>query len=222
MSCESLQNSTSTDARNDSSLSVDRVQNTLIYGLYNLVNTIYEDDTSILEKCNDVFKNPKTKKASNTITTKQQGEDLPEFNEAFEYLALALKKKVILVIDAVEMISDLEEEEFATALLGLLERDGVHVRIIASSFSGSKFYGALDKNDTPHLTLSNYNRDDIELTIKTKLMRMPGWSDAEKEEAQKAILDKTAGGSDFKYAVQVAIPFLEEPWQRPLCNRLKQ
>ena len=49
---------------------------------------------------------------------------------------------------------------------------------------------------------------------------MPGWSDAEKEEARKAVIEKA--GSDFKYAIKVALPFLEEPWQRPRSNRLKQ
>jgi hypothetical protein len=49
---------------------------------------------------------------------------------------------------------------------------------------------------------------------------MPGWSEAEQEEAYQAIIDKT--GSNFKYALQVAMPFLKEPWQRPLSNRLKQ
>lgn len=219
LSCESLQNSTASDARNDSSLSADRVKNTLVARLYDLVNTIYENDTAVLEKCNDVFKNPKATKLTSPLTH-QKGEDNPDFEESFESLARALNKKVILVIDAVQMILDSEEEEFATTLLRLLRRDGVHVRIIVSSVSDSKFYSALDKTGTPHLTLSEHNRKDIESTIKAKLIRMPGWSDAEKEEAQKKIIEKT--GPDFTYAVHVAIPFLEEPWQRPLRNRLNQ
>lgn len=221
VSCESLQNSNASDARTDSSLSKDRVQKTIVYGVYNFVNTIYEGNTTILEKCNDVFKNTKSKKNSaSTMTAKQKGEDLPEFDEALESLAQALDKKIILIIDAVDLISDQEEEGFANALLDLLKIEGLQVRIIVSSFSGSKFYSSLDKNGTPHLSVSDHNRSDIESTLKAKLISLPGWSDAEKEEAQKAVLEKT--GSDFKYAVHVAIPFLEEPWQRPLSNRLKQ
>jgi len=221
LSCETLQNSTGSDARNDSSVSSTRVQNTLVYNLYDLANRAYEGDAPILEKCNTVFTNPKEKKSSSILMKGQKVEDLlPDLDEAFESLALALNKKIFLVIDAVELISEAEEEAFANALQSLLNVSSIHVRILVSCFSGCKFYSALEKKETPQLTLSEYNQKDIRDTIKGKLRTMPGWSDAEREEAHSKIVEKS--GSHFKYAMQVAIPFLEEPWQRPLSNRLKQ
>ncbi|KAH6690215.1 hypothetical protein BKA61DRAFT_286666 [Leptodontidium sp. MPI-SDFR-AT-0119] len=220
VSCESLQNSTGLDARNDSSLSSARVKNTIVYNLYEKAYSDQENDSALLDKCNEVFHNSKKKKASSALTQHQIADELPEFDEALESLAQALNKKVIIVIDAVEMISDDEEESFAYSLQELLERTGVHARIIVSAFSGCKFYSTLEKNNIPDLSLGENNREDIAYTTKLKLRGLPGWSDAEKEEAQKAIVDKA--GSDFKYVVKVALPFLEEPWQRPLSNRLKQ
>ena len=222
LSCETLQNSTGSDARNDSSLSISRVQNTLIYGLYDLVNSsAYEGETTILEKCNAVFQNPKQKKATGALMQHQKAEDLlPDLDDALESLAQILEKKLFIVVDAVEMVADLDQEEFVSILRDVLNRSNLQTKFLVSCSRDCKFYDLLEKNETPHVTLSEYNRGDIELTINAKLRNLPGWSDAEKEEAQVAILEKT--GSDFKYAVQVAIPFLEEPWQRPLSNRLKE
>ncbi|KAH7400088.1 hypothetical protein BKA64DRAFT_707768 [Cadophora sp. MPI-SDFR-AT-0126] len=219
VSCESLQNSTGVDARNDSSLSSSRVNNTIVCNLYEQA-CMGEIDTTLLEKCNEVFHNSKRKKASAALTQYKVAEELPDFDEALEELAQALRKKLIIVIDAVEVISDEEEEGFANSLQDLLKRTGIHARIIVSAFSGCKFYNTLEKNNTPNLILGEHNREDIEYATRSKLRTMPGWSDAEKEEARQAIVEKA--GSDFKYAVKVALPFLEEPWQRPLGNRLKQ
>lgn len=219
ISCESIQNSTGLEARNGSSLSSDRVKSTLSYKLYERAYSDQESDTPILEKCNEIFHNSKRKKPTDPLSQQKKAQELPEFDEAFESLAQALNKKVILVIDAVEIISDTEEEDFANALQELLKRASVHVRIIVSSFSGCKFYSTLEKHNTPNLILSDHNRGDIDHAVQLKLRSMPGWSDVEREEARKAIVEKA--GSDFKYALRVAIPFLEEPWQRPLSNRLK-
>ena len=158
VSCESLQNSTGLDARNDSSLSSTRVKNTLVCNLYEQACTD-QIDTTLLEKCNDVFHNSKRKKASAALTQHKVAEELPEFDEALEELSQALKKKAIIIIDAVEMISDDEEEDFANSLQDLLKRTGMHTRIIVSSFSGCKFYATLEKNNTPNLSLGEYNRE---------------------------------------------------------------
>lgn len=220
-SCEALQNSTGSDARNDSSLNLSRIQNTLIYAFYELANLDYDEDTSILERCNSVFRNPKEKKATNALMKHQKSEDLlPELDEAFGNLAQILGKKVFLVIDAADMVAEHEQETFARTLGDLLSRSGLQVKILVSTYSGCKFYDILEDQNTPHITLSDHNKSDIELTVKAKLKDLPGWSDAERSEAHEAILAKT--GPNFKYAVQVAIPFLEQPWQRPLSNRLKQ
>jgi hypothetical protein len=221
LSCETIQNSTGSEARNDSKLSSARVQHTLIHNLYEYANKAQKGDITILEKCNTVFQNPKQKENNTTMMEKQKTEDLlPDLDEAFEGLALILGKKIFVIIDAAEMIVDADEEEFVQDLQSLITRSKLDVRVLVSCFSGSQFYTSIEKSGTPIIHMSDHNGGDISLVVKTKLKHMPGWSESEQQEAYQAIVDKT--GSNFKYAVQVAIPFLKEPWQRPLSNRLKQ
>jgi hypothetical protein len=241
LSCETVRNSTATDATSDSSLSLERIEYTLIYYLYQLAIPSSNDEILTLEKCNGVFKNPKEKRATgkeakekkttaNNLTEKKEkdglanpmkvGDQLPSLDEAFESLAQILDKKIFMVVDAVDIIEDAEQEEFFSDLQDLLRRSGLEVRILVSCLSDGKFYDNVIENSTPRITASDYNLSDIDMTIRTRLALMPGWTEAERSEAHTAVLNKS--GSDFKYAVQVAIPFLEEPWQRPLSNRLKQ
>jgi hypothetical protein len=118
------------------------------------------------------------------------------------------------------LIVDADEEEFVQDLQDLINRSKLDVRVLVSCFSGSQFYASIEKSGTPIIHMSDHNHADIDLVVKTNLKHMPGWSETEQEEAYQAIINKT--GSNFKYALQVAMPFLKEPWQRPLSNRLKQ
>jgi hypothetical protein len=241
LSCEAVRNSIATDATSDSSLSLERIENTLVYYLYQLAVSFSSDEIETLEKCNAVFKNPKERRAtekvpkekkttSDTPTEKKEkvglantlkGEDqLPSLVEAFESLAQILHKNIFIVVDAVDMIEDAEQGEFFEGIQDLLRRSGLEVKIVVSCLSDGKFYDNVIQNSIPRITASDNNSSDISLTIRTRLAQMPGWTEAERSDAHTAVLDKS--GSDFQYAVQVAIPFLEEPWQRPLKNRLKQ
>lgn len=220
ISCETLQNSTSTDSMYDASVSAARLQHTIISNLYDLA---FQGDASLLEKCNAAFQDPKPKRSTAGVFPSHQKADehIPDIDEALESLAHLLGKKLFLAIDAVDIISDAEQQAFAESLQEILKPSGLHVRILLSCLPGSKFFTTMEAAKTPHISINEFNRSDIELALSAKLKEMPGWSETEKKEALEAILEKS-GGSDFKYALQVAIPFLQEPWQRPLSNRLKQ
>lgn len=219
ISCETLQNSTSTDSMYDASVSATRLQHTIVSNLYDLA---LQRDALLLEKCNSVFQDPKPKRAITGLASHQKAEEhLPDVDDALENLAQLLEKKLFLAIDAVDIMSEAEQQEFAECLQELLKPSGLHVRILVSCHSGCKFFTTMEAIAVPHIAISDFNRSDITTALAAQLKDMPGWSETEQNEALDAILEKSSG-SDFKYALQVAIPFLQEPWQRPLSNRLKQ
>lgn len=206
-----------------------RIQNTLIYQLYKLC-TSREEDSVLLQRCNDVFKNPKHKKAQNSLAApgkdaglparSKKEETSPDLGEAFESLARLLGKKLFLVIDAVDCVPDSDQPEFLSDLQDLVARPGLQIRILLSCRPTETFAKQLDDYPIPQISMEAHNRSDIDLVIVRGLKSMPGWSDSEREESHRMIREKT--GSIFKYIVQVAMPFLRQPFQRPISNRLKE
>ncbi len=209
-----------------------RIKNTLIYQLYELC-TFGEEDSVLLQRCNDVLKNPKHKKAQSSLAAhgkdgKATGlparsgkeETSPDLGDAFENLACLLGKKLFLVIDAVDDISITDQTEFMSDLQDLIGRQALHIRILLSCRFSGTVANQLDDYVIPQISIEAHNGADIDLVIGRGLSTMPGWSDAEREEAGQMVRDKT--GSIFKYVIQVAMPFLRQPFQRPISNRLKE
>ena len=209
----------------ESPQSLTRIGNTLIYQLYEYA-TADEDDPTTLEDCSKVFNNPKQKKVSKVISSNKREEILPDFADALEHLAINLEKEVIIVVDAVDRMTDEDQEDFYNTLQDLVSRgedddeddDVSHVRILAGCRSATRFYNYAREGAS--IDVGDRNGDDIDDKLTAELDQMPGWSPSEKEEAKAKILDKAA--SLFKYVVQVAIPFIQQPFQRPLSNRLKE
>lgn len=144
----------------------------------------------------------------------------PDLGKALESLARILDKILFLVIDAVDRVLDSDQTEFMSDLQDLIARPGLHIRILLSCRPTETFVEQLDDRPIPQISMEAYNRTDTDLVIMRGLQAMPGWSDAEREESQRMIHKKT--GSIFKYIVQVAMPFLRQPFQRPISNRLKE
>ncbi|KAI9685134.1 MAG: hypothetical protein M1822_004721 [Bathelium mastoideum] len=221
VSCDMLRNG----EMGDGFQSLARISNTLIYQLYENA-TGDEDNPTLLENCNKVFTNPKQKKVSKVLSANKKEESLPDFADAMDSLAINFEKEVCIVIDAVDRMTDEDQEELFNNLQDLVGRgendddddDVSHVTVLVGCRTGSKFYG--HARDGASLDVGQYNGDDIKLKLTAELDKMPGWSASEKEEAQEKILDKAA--SLFKYVSQVAIPFIQQPFQRPLSNRLKE
>ena len=216
-------------AGDDSSSSLTRIQKTLLYQLYEL-STYSEADSLVLQKCNDVFKNPKQKKAQSALAGDKKGarstahsknEDTgPDIDEAFDNLASALGKRVFLIIDAVDCVPEVDQEEFVSGFQDMLAREGLRVQILLSCRPSGPIYKRLIHDAISKITMDGNNLADIELVLTRGISVMPRWSQAEKDEARQKVLKKT--GSNFKYVVQVALPFLRQPFQRPISNRLKE
>ena len=207
----------------DSWSSLTRIQKTLIYQLYGF-STYSEADSLVLQRCNDIFKNPKQKKAQSALTgggkgerptTHSKGEDTgPDIDEAFDNLASVLGKKIFLIIDAVDHVTEANQGDFISGLQDMVTREGLHIHILLSCRPSGAIYKRLLHDAIPQVSMDGNNNADIDLVVKTAISVMPRWSQMEKDEARQEVLKKT--GSNFKYVVNVALPFLRQPFQRPI------
>ena len=212
----------------DAGQGVVRLESTLIYHLYELA-VRGEVDAALLQKCNDVFNNPKQNKADRALggATKRSERDarskkdsmIVDLGDAYTGLACALGKKIYLILDAADSIAEAEQAELTSDLLELCTREEFTVHILTLCRPTSRVYKELLDKSVPEISIGANNNDDINLIIKSGLDKMPGWSQSEREEAADRVRDKT--GSIIRYAVQIALPFLRQPFQRPISNRLK-
>lgn len=205
-----------------------RLESTLIYQLYELAAR-GETDSMLLQRCNDVIKNPKQGKSERALggsvkrterDARSKKENLAvELGDGYVGLATALGKKVYLVIDAVDKIPEAEQPELASDLLDLYEREEITVHMLLLCQTNSAIYKSMNDKLVPEISVGANNGDDIDLIIKNALDNMPGWSQFEREEAAQEVRMKT--GPRIQYAVQLALPFLRQPFQRPISNRLR-
>ncbi|KAF2099813.1 ankyrin [Rhizodiscina lignyota] len=210
------------------SLKYEDIAHTLIYQIYEMA--YHSDSPNVLERANDLFKNPKKDKSKGAspnktgkgdTSSKAKKDELPELDEAIGTLADILNRKFIFVLDSVDRLSEKDQTTLAESLCSVVGAPDSHVKIVVSCRrSDGPFYDRILKEAFPAIAMHEHNRDDIDTTIKVKLNSYPGWSDAEREEARKVVLEKA--GASFKYVAQVALPFLAQPWQRPLSKRLAQ
>ncbi|KAI9774482.1 MAG: hypothetical protein M1839_001715 [Geoglossum umbratile] len=216
-------------AADDLVLSLSRVQKTLICQLYEL-STHGEEDSLILQRCNEVFNNPKQKKAQSALPARgkdggpaarsKKEEAGPDLTEAYDGLARALGKNVFLIIDAANCIVDADQDDFVSGLQDMVAREGLCVKVLLSCRPAGTIYKRLINDGVPEISMDINNAADIDSVVARGLDAIPGWSQSERDDARQRVLEKT--GSIFKYVVQVALPFLRQPFPRPISNRLKE
>ncbi|KAL8820486.1 MAG: hypothetical protein Q9191_007508 [Dirinaria sp. TL-2023a] len=205
-----------------------RLENTLVYQLYELAARS-EVDSVLLQRCNEVFKNPKRGKSENAFNSsgrrferdsRSRKDDMViDFADGIVGLATVLNKTVYLVIDAIDKVPKAEQSELASDLLDLCGREEITVHLLLLCQSTSEIYRSLNAKSVPDISIGMNNGPDIERIVKGGLDKMPGWSQSEKEEAARSLIEKSA--SSAHYVVQLALPFLNQPFQRPITNRLK-
>lgn len=194
------------------------VCHTLLYQLYRLAA---EDEGKIglLEDCNKVFKNPKTIMRNNSHDV-----SIPEFSAAFCAIAEHLGIRITIALDEVNVLSLVDQQELATKLKAILKPVGVAtppIKIIAGCRSGYKFHNLVQSlQATQCVDLGHNNHEDILAKLSSQLKAIPGLSEAEQKEAVEAIMERA--GPRFAYVDDIAIPFMREPFKRPLSKRLQQ
>ena len=184
-----------------------------------------EDHVGLLEACNGVFKKARAKNNALPSHMRDDNTGLPEFAHGFSQIAALLKKDVVLVLDGLarSTLDDKDQGELLRKLRALMAAvpatAGTRLHILASCGSSSKFFNDLELPLGSYIDVGEGNSQDIELVITSELKSIPGLSPAEREEAKAAILDKAR--SRFLYVRDTAIPFMREPFQRPLSKRLE-
>jgi len=213
--------STKRGAANKGALSVDDVCHTLLYQLYCLARED-EKNVKLLEDCNRVFANPKAKSIGKVISQSNKDESLPEFVDAFLAIAERLKLCVIIALDEVDSLPPPDQQELASRLKTIVdppeyvEMTASSVKILIGCRSGTDF---LSHVPSAELDVGYLNKGDMVKKLSDDLRNVPGLTEAEQEEATKAIVEKA--GPRFTYIHDIALPFMREPFQRPLSRRLQ-
>jgi ankyrin repeat protein len=217
--------SASGDGLNNSQpYTADSICRTFLSQLYELA-VQGEDNVGLLESCNSVFKKAKAKNKSLPAHMRSDSTGLPEFADGLSRIAALLKKNVVLVLDGLDKnaLDDKDQEDLLRKLRGLMaavsETAGTCLHIVVGCASSTKFFNELDLSPDSYVDVADGNSQDIELVLTDALKGIPGLTSAEQADAKTAILEKAR--SRFVYVLNTAIPFMREPFQRPLSRRLE-
>ncbi|KAH8732704.1 ankyrin repeat-containing domain protein [Phaeosphaeriaceae sp. PMI808] len=203
------------------------VCNTLLYLLYDHARK-NKEDIELLEDCNKVFIDPKEKEKnrSNIITNGNKAATLPEFADAFIAIAKRLGMNVIVALDEVDSLSVKDQQELATKLKAILAPPKAFTnkarptKVLVGCRSSSGFSNQMFSAGSLlwSVDVGECNGVDMKKQLVDDLKNVPGLTQAEKEEAIDAILKRA--GTRFAYIGTIAVPFMREPFRRPLSSRL--
>ena len=236
--CEELCSETDHDARvvaqyisvntkpNDKSDIFRLIGNTLLRTIYDYALDDTGDDL-LLQRCNGLFSHPKQRKPKDSLGGSREsgrsvrspnagGDNAPDLLELYPGLLKELQKRLVLVIDGVDGLSEGDQVQLAKLMTDLKREVGIHVRILLLCRPSSKIRFELADAHIPHISVADHNIGDIKLIIEKGLEMVPGISPAEKNEIEVAILDKT--GHQIRYVKQVALSFLRTPLRRPISK----
>ena len=198
-----------------------------------LLRTIYKyalDDTGddlLLQRCNSLFSHPKQRKPKDSLGGSREsgrsvrgpnggGDNAPDLLELCPSLLKELQKRLVLIIDGVDGLSEDDQIQLAKLMTDLRSEVDIHVRILLLCRPSSQIRFKLDGADIPDILVADHNIRDIKLIVEKGLEMVPGISPAEKNEIEDAILDKT--GHQIRYVKQVALSFLRTPLRRPISK----
>ena len=216
------------EGTNDDRRGTLRVENTLLRSIYEHALDDPGDDL-LLQRCNRLVLHPKQLKIQDSSRrSKQYGRSAGSQNsgidnaldlwEASSGLIGELQKRFVLILDAIDRLSDNEQVQFAKHLIDLKNEPSIHINILLLCRPASPVRSQLAIESVAHFSITDYNKGDIKLVIEKGLEMVPGLSLAEKSEIEETILEKT--GHQIKYVEQVALPFLRTPLRRPISTWL--
>ena len=207
------------------SYTADSICRTLLSQLYDLAVQPGEEHVGLLEACNAVFKKAKAKNNALPAHMRADSDGLPEFADGFAQLAVLLKKNIVLVLDGLDRnaLDDKNQEELLRKTRALLaaisDVPDITLHLLIGCASASKFFNDLDLAPDEYINVEDSNTPDIDLVLTHALKDIPGLSSGEQATAKTAILEKAR--ARFLYVRDTAIPFMREPFQRPLATRLE-
>ena len=204
-------------AGDDATRLATRIKEQLLHQLY--VLSMSQESADILEKANELIVKY-LPPAETTGGSQQKKTAAFGFEDAYPSLARLLKKKIYLIIDALDECSDRKDSRFLRMLQDMLclsayPEFGLHIIICSRPEPDVEN----DLADHPVIKVEYHNGPDIEHAAKLKLDCLPGLSPAERTLASAAIVKKAKG---LFRCVEPAIEFLKKPLQRPLERALEK
>ncbi|KIW00260.1 uncharacterized protein PV09_08150 [Verruconis gallopava] len=199
----------------DNAQKTERIMDHLVYYLFDLVPMSLE----ILDRCNDIARQYLAGSNEGRRRRKTMQQDSPEaektlnFEEAFQRMAEVLKKKLFLVVDALDECSDRKEEELIQRLAALSKRKDLKIKILLTSRPEVDITEVMDKCDVPEIRMEKFNEGDIFKTVEAQLSMIPGMTSSERITAREQICGRA--GPYFGY-LKPALELLRRPWQRPI------
>jgi ankyrin repeat protein len=202
---------------------LDKITRSLIYQIYKIAA---EDELKpdVLEECNKLFNHPKVKKQQQMLTDKADNNGLPRFGDAVLRLAGILRRDVVFVVDAVDILPQNDQSGLFDAFSDVMSRSlethapKITVRVLATCRTGEEFANRSFASDLS-IDIEEGNSKDMALQLSSVIESMADWTTDERAEAERKVLTKA--GTRFGYIAEVAIPFLRQPFQRPLSKRLE-
>jgi hypothetical protein len=197
----------------DATQTADRIKKHLLHHLYALA--VSEDALDLFEKSNEIVadflklsqEDAKQKKSDKSIT----------FDDAYTALARTLNRKVYLVIDALDEITNRKDSHFLQTIRKMVEVPDVQLKILIGSRPNADIEEEL--SGVPQIKIEEHNGPDIEKNVRSELDKLPSLSQSEKEQACKAIVRKARG---LFRAVEPSLDWLKRPWRRPISKRLEE
>jgi ankyrin repeat protein len=202
---------------------VEKIQRSLMYQVYRHAAED-EDKPDLLEECNKLFHHPKAKKQQQSLMNGADDESLPGFGECVTKMARILHKDVIFLVDAIDCLTSNDQKTLFVAFGDVIDRSThdqeskVSVRVLTTCRSSGSFAVRAFAKDSA-IDIAGGNSQDMASYLLSAIERMPDWTAEERSEAQAEVLNMA--GSRFGYISDIAIPFLRQPFQRPLSRRLK-
>jgi ankyrin repeat protein len=202
---------------------LEKITCSLIYQIYKLA-VEDENKPDVLEECNKLFRRPKANKRQQMLNENSDDNGLPRFGDAVLKVAGILHKNVILVLDAVDRLPRNDQsglfDAFNDVMGRSLETDErkITVRVLTTCRTGAEFANRAFASNLI-IDIEDGNSKDMALQLSSAIESMADWTTDERAEAEKKVLTKA--GTRFGYISEVAIPFLRQPFQRPLSKRLE-
>ncbi|KAH7082503.1 hypothetical protein FB567DRAFT_107375 [Paraphoma chrysanthemicola] len=208
-------------------LSAQTVCNTLLYLLYRRSRQD-ESNLKLLEDCNKIFAIPKEKEKNrnSSIIKSNDADSLPEFANAFQAVSARLSANIVVALDEADRLDANEQQKLALKVKAVLApsktttRSLRSMKFVVGCRSVSQFYNQVQgMKGLRSIDVGDYNDDDMRKQLEDELKDVPGLTQDEQQEAIHTILKKA--GPRFAYIGTIAVPFMREPFQRPLFNRLQ-
>ena len=202
---------------------LERITRSLIYQIYKLA-VEDEDKPDVLEECNKLFHHPKANKHQQMLTKAADDNGVPRFGDAILKLAAILHKDVILVLDAIDRLPQSDQNGLFDAFNDVMARSlethepKTTVRVLATCQTGEAFANRAFASDLT-INIEEGNSKDMALQLSSATRSMMDWTTEERVEAEEKVL--AMAGPRFGYISEVAVPFLRQPFQRPLSKRLE-